>query len=464
MGNLKVSELATGVYAVTLGRGAVSTNVYLVRSGLSWSLVDAGWSGSEQTIKAAAESVFGPGARPASMLLTHLHPDHSGSIRRLAEDWGQAAYVHPDELPLASGYLPEYAIPLDRWVVPIIRLLPKKAQTKIAGDANLTDVVRPLDLRSGLPGLPDWEAIHTPGHTPGHLSLYRSSDGVLITGDTVVTVDLNSFLGVLRCRQGVFGPPRYTTWNWAVAQKSIAVLAALEPQVLATGHGRPQAAGAAKALEALSRRLGRPARWRQGMFAAVDYSARVHYRPPPRLYQRVQKRLAPFLVSHGIGPAYVVVLEVPGRRSGVIRRNALVKASHQGNDYLVALAGESEWVRNVRAANGQVVIGRRQRRAVRLVELSPAERPPILRAYLLRSSRQPNSPAVQHEAQLFFGLSGDPSIEEISSVAEYYPVFQIVADPRSIVFSSPEHPRPASAELGRSSEASAGGAAATEGS
>jgi glyoxylase-like metal-dependent hydrolase (beta-lactamase superfamily II) len=79
---------------------------------LSWALVDAGWSGSEQTIQAAAESVFGPGARPASVLLTHLHPDHSGSIRRLAEYWGQAAYVHPDELPLASGCFAEYAMPL----------------------------------------------------------------------------------------------------------------------------------------------------------------------------------------------------------------------------------------------------------------------------------------------------------------------------------------------------------------
>jgi glyoxylase-like metal-dependent hydrolase (beta-lactamase superfamily II) len=267
MGNLKLSELATGEYAVTLGRGAVSTNVYLVRSGSSWALVDAGWSGSEQTIQAAAESLFGPGARPASMLLTHLHPDHAGSIRRLAESWGRAAYVHPDELPLASGYLPEYAIPLDRGVVPIIRLLPKKAQAKIAADAYLTDVVHPLDLRSGLPGLPDWEAIHTPGHTLGHVSLYRSSDGVLIAGDAVLTVDLNSLIGVMRSRRGVFGPPRYTTWDWAEAQKSVAVLAALEPQVLATGHGQPQIAGVAEGLDALVRRVGRPARWRQGTFA-----------------------------------------------------------------------------------------------------------------------------------------------------------------------------------------------------
>ena len=108
----------------------------------------------------------------------------------------------------------------------------------------------------------------------------------------------------------------------------------------------------------------------------MDYSARSRYRPPPPLYQRVQKRLAPLLISLGIGPKQVVVLEVPGRRSGLIRRNALVMASHDGNNYLVRAAGESEWVRNVRAADGQVVIGRRQRRTARLVEIPPAERAP----------------------------------------------------------------------------------------
>jgi F420H(2)-dependent quinone reductase len=168
-----------------------------------------------------------------------------------------------------------------------------------------------------------------------------------------------------------------------------------------------------------------PARWRQGLFTGVDYSARSRYRPPPQLYQRVQQRLGPFLVSLGIGPKQVVVLEVPGRRSGLIRRNTLVKASHDGNDYLVALAGESEWVRNVRAADGEVVIGRRRRRAARLIEVPPADRPPVLRAYLLRWGRQPNSPAVQHEARLFFGVSGDPSAEELAAISEFYPVFRI---------------------------------------
>jgi glyoxylase-like metal-dependent hydrolase (beta-lactamase superfamily II) len=146
------SEVVRDVYVVTIGRGAVSTNVYLIRSGSSWTLVDAGWFGSEKII-AAAESVFGQGARPASVVLTHLQPDHSGATARLAERLGQAAYVRPDELPLATGYLPAYAIPLDRWLVPLIQRLPKKTQAKIAAGADLTAVVQTFDPTAGVPGL-----------------------------------------------------------------------------------------------------------------------------------------------------------------------------------------------------------------------------------------------------------------------------------------------------------------------
>ena len=369
----RVSKILSDVYVVAAGRGALSSNVYLIRSDASWTLVDAGWSGSEERIVAAAEAVFGPGVPLASMVLTHLHPDHSGATRQLAERWGQLAYVHPDELPLAAGYRPEYALPLDRWLVPLIGKLPSRTRAKIAAGSDLTAVVQAFDPEAGIPGLPGWAAIHAPGHTPGHFSLYRPSDGVLIAGDAVVAVNLNSLVGVLIGRQGVFGPPRYSTWDWVAAQHSIAALAALEPRILATGHGPVLAKNAAQALHGLAAGHKAPARWRQGLFAGVDYSTRGRYRPPPRLYQRLQKRLGPFLISLGIGPKQVIVLEVPGRRSGMIRRNALVKASHDGKDYLVALAGESQWARNVRAADGQVVIGRRQRQAVRLREVPRAE-------------------------------------------------------------------------------------------
>jgi len=55
----------------------------------------------------------------------------------------------------------------------------------------------------------------------------------------MVTVDLNSLSGVLRGRQRVSGPPWYTTWDWRAAKASAALLAELEPRVLAGGHGIP---------------------------------------------------------------------------------------------------------------------------------------------------------------------------------------------------------------------------------
>lgn len=103
---------------------------------------------------------------------------------------------------------------------------------------------RALDPRTGIPGLPDWECIPTPGHTPGHVSFFRPSDRVLITGDALVTVNLNCLWGFLlwgfrRNKQMLSGPPWYTTWSWRAAKESVASVARVEPRVLATGHGMP---------------------------------------------------------------------------------------------------------------------------------------------------------------------------------------------------------------------------------
>jgi glyoxylase-like metal-dependent hydrolase (beta-lactamase superfamily II) len=108
--------------------------------------------------------------------------------------------------------------------------------------SNLRDVSRPLEPDAGILGLPGWECIPTPGHTPGHVSFFRSRDRVLITGDALVTLELNSLAGLLLQRHGLSGPPRYTTWSWPAAKESIATLARLEPNVLACGQG-PHLAG-----------------------------------------------------------------------------------------------------------------------------------------------------------------------------------------------------------------------------
>ena len=234
-------EIAPGVYRVDAGRWFTWTNVYLVRSGPGWVLIDTAWPGRGRLIKAAAESVFGAGARPAAIVLTHIHPDHSGSALELARMWELPVYVHPAEMVLApGGYLPEYGNPLDRWLVaPVLRLMPRRAVKASRARNSLEGTARAIDPAAGVPGLPDWQAVPTPGHTPGHVALFRPEDRVLITGDAVLTVNLNSVRDLLAGRHRVSGPPRVSTWNWPAAQRSVAVLAALRPAVLACGHGRP---------------------------------------------------------------------------------------------------------------------------------------------------------------------------------------------------------------------------------
>lgn len=107
-------EIATGVaYLSVLG-----SNVYFVRSGSSWVLIDAAWASSAATIRHAAQAWFGSGTAPAAILLTHCHPDHAGSADQLARLWGCLVYVHPDEWPLALptdlATIEKYANPLDR--------------------------------------------------------------------------------------------------------------------------------------------------------------------------------------------------------------------------------------------------------------------------------------------------------------------------------------------------------------
>ena len=165
---------------------------------------------------------------------------------------------------------------------------------------------------------------------------------------------------------------------------------------------------------------------RRPLLEPVDYSADVPYRRPKPLYLRFQW-LGWALTRLGLSPGYVTLLEVPGRRSGIIRRTNLVRASHDGHHYLVALGGESEWARNVRAAGGRVTLGRQVRRAATLVEIPVAERPAVLRSYVLRGGRRPlGSRSVTREARFYFGVGPELREDELARVAPRYPVCRVV--------------------------------------
>ena len=181
-------ELAPGVYCLQTGRGLTEANVYPVWSGPTWVLIDAAWPHRGHLIRGRRVAVRDGHASRRDLADAHP-PDHSGSALELARIWDLPVHVHPRELPLASGrYLPQYGNPLDRWLIaPLLRLLPRRMVEASLSRTSLGGTARAFGAGAGVAGLPDWQAIPTPGQTPGDVAFFRSSDRVLITGDAVLT-------------------------------------------------------------------------------------------------------------------------------------------------------------------------------------------------------------------------------------------------------------------------------------
>lgn len=197
-----------------------------------WILVDAGMPTSGDEILEVTKNRFG-NRKPEYILLTHGHFDHVGGIVRLLEQWDVPVYAHPDEFPFLNGTL-AYPEP-----DPSVEggLLAKISSIYPNEPINISPFLRPLPPDHRLPGFEEWEWIHTPGHSPGHISIYRSSDRILISGDAVVTVRQDSFYKVLFQIAEVNGPPRYLTTDWEAAYESVRKLAGLSPEILLSGHG-----------------------------------------------------------------------------------------------------------------------------------------------------------------------------------------------------------------------------------
>ena len=238
---LPTAEIADGVWAIGPW-GYTCTTVYVVEAGSGWTLIDAGWPGDGQRIEAAVAAIAGA-QRPQGIVLTHVHPDHEGDARRLAERWGCPVWVSRLELPIATRdfqAMRACAMPLDRWVVlPVMNLMGGRRRQRIFAAATLEAVVREFDPSDGAPGMPGWVGVPTPGHTAGHVSLFRPRGRVLLSGDAMVTARIDTLTHLLTRRDGLSGPPWYTTWDGPAVRRSMARLADLAPDVVGSGHGRP---------------------------------------------------------------------------------------------------------------------------------------------------------------------------------------------------------------------------------
>lgn len=198
-------------------------------------LVDTGLENSYDFILESIEERFDENSKPQAIILTHGHFDHVGSVVKLCELWNIPVYIHQLELPYVTGKK-DYPLAdptVDEGIVA------KLSVTFPHSSINISSHVKALPSDGSIPFMPGWKWIHTPGHTEGHISLFREKDRVLIVGDAFSTTKQESLLSVLTHKEQISGPPKYLTTDWIAAENSVKTLMNLNPSLAITSHGKP---------------------------------------------------------------------------------------------------------------------------------------------------------------------------------------------------------------------------------
>lgn len=228
-----LDEIAQGVRGLRI----LFVNVFAVSDPAvsGWTLIDTGLFLSAGKIKHWAEDHFGAGTKPNAIILTHGHFDHVGTVKDLANDWEVPVYAHPAEFPFLTGH--EKYPPPDPGVGGGLMAVMSPIYPRTSADIG--GKVQPLPEDGTVPTLPGWRWLHTPGHAPGHISLFNEQGRILLPGDAFCTTKQESFLAVAKQTPELHGPPAYYTPDWDAARASVQRLAELRPTTIAPHHGLP---------------------------------------------------------------------------------------------------------------------------------------------------------------------------------------------------------------------------------
>ncbi|GCE16823.1 MBL fold metallo-hydrolase [Dictyobacter kobayashii] len=211
---MKVTASGHNLFQLT-HLGAI--NCYLVREDDGFTLIDTAWPENQaQAIMAEVKKLGLPIVR---ILLTHDHIDHVGSL--------DALHAALPDVPVAISEREARLMTGD------LSLDPSEPQDKKLGNYPCT--TKPTFLLHDGDRIGSLVAISSPGHSVGHMAFLDTRDRTLIAGDAFQTLGGVAVAGTFKI---LFPLPALSTWHKDLALESARKLLALQPSVLAIGHGR----------------------------------------------------------------------------------------------------------------------------------------------------------------------------------------------------------------------------------
>lgn len=193
-------------------------------------LVDAGMPGQLNEIREAVEKAGVSFETITAVILTHQDIDHVGSIESLIKELPKSitVYAHAEDKPYIEGEKEPIKMNRQR-VAQMLEQVPAEMRSQVESiflNPPQAKVNQTVEDGEWLPFFGGLQVIYTPGHTPGHISLYHRNSKTLVTGDAMVSEN-----GKL------LGPSAQATPDMEEALKSLKKFAALDIEQVVCYHG-----------------------------------------------------------------------------------------------------------------------------------------------------------------------------------------------------------------------------------
>jgi glyoxylase-like metal-dependent hydrolase (beta-lactamase superfamily II) len=224
-------EIVSGIHLVEdASANLAHSNVYLTINGGDLAVIDTGTSGNANHTIDYIQKIGHQPSDVSTIIVTHFHMDHTGSLKQLQELTGAKVAAHEADVPYITGAKP-YPVPkslLVKAAAPFMKPAPVPVDIFFKEDNHINGLT----------------VIHTPGHTPGSICLLDETKGVLFAGDALRFDGAN-----------LSESPEGFAFDVKQAKMSIRKIACLNFDVMLCGHGEPLKGNASQKVKAFAETL-----------------------------------------------------------------------------------------------------------------------------------------------------------------------------------------------------------------